>query len=268
MKAQMRDHLSPWLFENSIVNFTGLQSDLFRPVRREEHLRRAFDHLRDALGRRRRLGLKNERQKQRRLTELDELRRRVPAVLYREVAAPDMRVQIGGEAVDSVLDHALIKTAADIGHPFGDRHHGADRGSAAWPAQQMNVGLAEIPQRRGDIAPGGVIERDLALFERFLLDNGLEQPVLVGEIDIQRSLGDAGSTGDFAHAGAVKAEIHEDFAGAGENLPAFGAVLFAGGEGAVGCGCNHWFSFSRKIAPPGRSGKELPFYNIEYSLTE
>src|ERR1700722_18588890 len=112
MKAQMRDHLSPWLFENSIVNFTGLQSDLFRPVRREEHLRRAFDHLCDALGRRRGLGLKNERQKQRGLTDQDELRRRMPAVLDHEVTAPDMRVQIAGEAVDPVLDLGLIKTAA------------------------------------------------------------------------------------------------------------------------------------------------------------
>ena len=71
------------------------------------------------------------------------------------------------------------------------------------------------------------IERDLALFERFLLDDGFEQPVLVGEIDVERALGDAGGAGDFAHAGAVKAEVHEDLAGAVENLAALGAVLVA-----------------------------------------
>ena len=68
----------------------------------------------------------------------------------------------------------------------------------------------------------------LLLFEHFLLDDGFEQPVLVGEIDVERALGDAGGAGDLAHAGAVKAEIHENLAGAVENLPALRAVFVAG----------------------------------------
>ena len=126
----------------------------------------------------------------------------------------------------------FIVAAADLRHPFGDRHHGADRRSAARPAQQLDIGLAELPQRGGDVARGVEIERDLLLVEHFLLDDGLEQPVLVGEIDIQRPLGDAGGAGDLAHAGAVKAQIHEDLAGAVEDLPALGAVLVAGEVGA------------------------------------
>ncbi len=55
---------------------------------------------------------------------------------------------------------------------------------------------------------------------RLLLDDGLEQPVLVGEIDVERALGDAGGAGDLAHAGAVEAEVHEDLAGAVEDLAA------------------------------------------------
>ena len=65
----------------------------------------------------------------------------------------------------------------------------------------------------------------------FLLDDGLEQPVLVGEIDVERALGDAGGAGDLAHAGAVEAQIHEDLAGAVEDLPALGAVFVADERG-------------------------------------
>src|SRR6202007_2154867 len=60
-----------------------LQSNLFRPIRREEHLCRAFDHLRDAFGRGGWCGLKDERQKQRGLAHLHELRRRKLAVVDR-----------------------------------------------------------------------------------------------------------------------------------------------------------------------------------------
>ena len=74
----------------------------------------------------------------------------------------------------------------------------------------------------------------LPLVERFLLDDGFEQPVLVGEIDVQRALGDAGGAGDLAHAGAVKPEIHEDLAGAVEDLPALRAVLVADELESVG----------------------------------
>ena len=58
-----------------------------RPIRRQKHPRRAFDHLRDALGRRRRRGLENERQKQRRLAHQHELRCRELAVVDRKIAS-------------------------------------------------------------------------------------------------------------------------------------------------------------------------------------
>ena len=58
------------------------------PIRREKHPRRAFDHVRDALARRRRRGLENERQKQRRLAHQHELRRRQLAVVDRKIAGP------------------------------------------------------------------------------------------------------------------------------------------------------------------------------------
>ena len=91
----------------------------------------------------------------------------------------------------------------------------------------------------GDVAFGVEIEGDLLLVEHFLLDDGLEQPVLVGEIDVQRPLGYAGGAGDLAHAGAVETQIHEDLAGAGENLPALGAVFVADDVERSAMCCNH-----------------------------
>ena len=138
-----------------------------------------------------------------------------------------MGLEIGGEPVDGALEHLLIEATADFRHPLGDRHHGADRRSAAGPAQQLDIGLPEIPQRGRDVAFGIEIESHLALVEHLLLDNGLEQPVLVGEIDVQRALGDARGAGDLAHAGAIKAQVHEHLARAVENLTALRGVLIA-----------------------------------------
>ncbi len=132
-----------------------------------------------------------------------------------------MHIEIGGEAIDRVRQHVLVIAAADIRHSLGNRHHGTDRRSAARPAHQLDVGLAEFPQRGGNVAFGIEIERNLALLEHLLFDDGFEQPALVGEINVERSLGDPGRAGDFAHAGAVKAQVQEHLAGAVENLTAF-----------------------------------------------
>src|SRR6202022_2707734 len=98
-------------------------------------------------------------------------------------------------------------------------------------------------------------ESHLLLVEHFLLDDGFEQPVLVGEIDIQRSLGDGRRPRDFAHAGAVKPQIHEHLAGASQNLTALGAVLVDDQMESSRISCNHWFSFSGKI-PSVRNAPE------------
>ena len=111
-------------------------------------MRRAFDHLRDLLSRRRRRGLKNKRLEQRRLAHQHELCD--AASLQSSISrSPGLnpRIEIVGEPADGLRDHVLIKAAADLGHPFGDRHHGADRRSAARPAQQFDIGVAEFPQR-------------------------------------------------------------------------------------------------------------------------
>ena len=107
---------------------------------------------RDALGRRRGGGLKNKRQKQRGLAHHRELRCRELAIVDRKIVRPDMGLEIGGEAVDGFLQHAFVKAAPDIRHPLGNRHHGADRRSAARPALHLDIGLAEFPQRGRDVA--------------------------------------------------------------------------------------------------------------------
>ena len=64
-----------------------------------------------------------------------------------EIAGSHMRLEIGGELGDGERHHVVVEAAADLRHPLGDRHHGADRRSAARPAQQLDIGLAELRQR-------------------------------------------------------------------------------------------------------------------------
>ena len=187
----------------------------------QKHPRRAVDHSRDALRRWRRLCLKHERQKQRRLAHLHELRGRKLAVVDRKIVRPDMRLQIIGETVDRLLPARSRRSG--VRPPASARRSPSRCGSTIRrPAgtATADVGPAEFPQRGFDIARGIEIERDLALFERFVLDDGFEQPVLVGEVDVERALGDAGGARDLVHAGAVKAQIHEHLARAVQNLAA------------------------------------------------
>ena len=119
----------------------------------------------------------------------------------------------------------------------------------------MDIGPAEILQRGLGVARGVEIEHDLAVLERFLLDDGFEQRALVGEVDVKRALGDAGGARDLAHAGAVKTEIHEHLAGAVQDLAALGAVLLLDDVEMFAAGCNHWFSVSAKISGSARTMK-------------
>ena len=144
-----------------------------------------------------------------------------------------MGLQILGETVNRLSQHVLVEPAANLRHPLGDRHHGADRRSAAWPAYRTDVGLTEFPQRGFDIAFGIEIVGDLALFERFVLDDGFEKPALVGEVDVERAFGNAGSTRDLVHAGPIKAQIHEHLSRAVQNLAALRTILLAEGMNSV-----------------------------------
>src|ERR1700748_590849 len=57
------------------------------------------------------------------------------------------------------------------------------------------------------------------------MDDRLEQFFLVLEVDIERALGHAGCTGDFAHAGGVESLRQEDGARPIQDLAALGTVL-------------------------------------------
>ena len=108
-------------------------------------------------------------------------------------------------------------------------------GSAAWPAHPADIGPAELPQRGFDIAPGIEIVGDLGLCKRFILDHGFEKPALVGEVDVERALGNAGGARDLVHAGPIKAQIHEHLSRAVQNLPALRTVFLAKGMYRVWC---------------------------------
>ena len=165
-------------------------------------------------------------------------------IVDHEISGLHFGLQVGRQLGNGLGDHLTIVAATDIRHPLGNRHDGADRRSAARPAQQLDIGLAELPKRCRDVALGIKIESHFLLVEHFLLDDRFEQPALVSEIDVQRSLGDAGGSGDLAHAGAVKSEIHEDLAGSVEDLTPLRAFLVRDRVERSGVGCNHWFSFS------------------------
>src|SRR5712671_9271 len=98
-----------------------MRSERLGLIASEKHPRRASNHLRDALRRRRRRGLKNKRKKQRRLAHLHELRRRELAIVYRKILFLDMCLETGGKAADGFLQHMLVVAATDIRHPLGNR---------------------------------------------------------------------------------------------------------------------------------------------------
>ena len=117
------------------------------------------------------------------------------------------------------------------------------------------IGLPKIVQRGLGVARGIEIEHDLAVLERFLLEDGFEQRALVGEINVERALGDAGRARDLAHAGPVKTQIHEHLTGAVQDLAALGAVLLLEDLQMFAAGYNHWFSVSEGFWIGARSMK-------------
>lgn len=82
------------------------------------------------------------------------------------------------------------------------------------------------------------------MLERLLLKDGFEQRAFVGEVDVERALGDLRGARDLAHAGAVETEIHEHLAGSVQDLAALGAVLHLDDVEMFAAGYNHWFSVS------------------------
>ena len=111
------------------------------------------------------------------------------------------------------------------------------------------------------------MKRRLALFEAFLLDDGLEQPMLVGEIDVERALRDAGRAGDLAHAGAVEAQIQEQLARPVEVCRRFELSSSPTREGCAS-GMQPFVQLFSQDPEPKRleRGRYLWFYPREYIL--
>ena len=92
------------------------------------------------------------------------------------------------------------------------RHHG----EVAEPQPHQHGGHVRI----------GLVEAEQVLGQPLLLFDGqrLEQGLLAVEVDVERSLRDAGRLGDLAHAGPVEAGRHEDLARALQDLAALLAL--------------------------------------------
>ena len=69
------------------------------------------------------------------------------------------------------------------------------------------------------------VENSFGLQFAFLLDDGLEQLLLVPEIHIERTLGDAGGAGNVVHAGRIEALGQENGTGPFDDLTPLGAVF-------------------------------------------
>ena len=194
------------------------------------------------------------------------------AIVDREIAGRDMGLEIGGEAVDGLLQHACHNSGGR--HPASVRQSPSRCGSPSRRRAGTATGYrpGRIPAAWSSTSrAGSKLKATWPCSSASSSTMASNSAVLVGEIDVERALGDAGGAGDLAHAGAVKAEIHEHLAGAIENLAALRAVLVADEMKRVRGGCNHWFSFSGKISTPGiRIGRGFRSMVVsrEYNLTE
>ena len=180
----------------------------------------------------------------------------------------DMRGEIVGETADGVLQHIVRRSG---GRPPASARRSPSRcGSRSRRPAGTASGYRRRPNSRSVVSTsraGSKLKATLPCSSCFFLDDRLEQPVLVGEVDIERALGDAGGAGDLAHAGAVEAEIHEDLSRAVENLAALRRILFADESESVGSRCNHWFIFASRfskaamafagISAYGRAGRNI-----------
>ena len=115
------------------------------------------------------------------------------------------------------------------------------------------AGLIRVGQRGSCAAgTGGTGWRRDIVVEVLLLDDRLEQVMLVGEVDVERALRHAGDAGNFAHAGAVEAEIEKYASRSVEDLLPLGGIFLArprcGFAQGLGARCNHLFSVTGSCA--------------------
>ena len=87
-------------------------------------------------------------------------------------------LKMAGKTIDGLLQHALVVATADLRHALGDRHHGADRRSAVGAGGSCRCRPRRIPAAWWRHRPTHRNRGDLALLQRRLLDDGLEQAVL------------------------------------------------------------------------------------------
>ncbi|MNY36336.1 hypothetical protein D3C86_1708180 [compost metagenome] len=118
------------------------------------------------------------------------------------------------------------KTLRQLRHAIDDTDHRAHGGNHVGTDHLVGKSLAELFQPLAyllgalkNMAHGG------GEFVAVMVDERNEQIFLVGEVDIDRALGNARFPGDVVHAGGVEALALEHAPGAGQNLVAFGRVF-------------------------------------------
>ena len=121
---------------------------------------------------------------------------------------------------------AFVKTRAKLGNPVGDADHRALRLDDLGRGDLDGQHLAELHQRLAQVV--GAVEHVIHVLEdgaALFLDQRFEQLFLVGEVDIDRALGDAGFARDVVHRGGFEALVDEDTAGAFDDLAALDRIL-------------------------------------------
>ncbi len=134
--------------------------------------------------------------------------------------------QIVRELGDADSRPGFVENPADLRHPVGDRHHNAERRGFIPLAQEVEIGRAKPGENGVDVTIGRIeVERILGVHLAFLVNDGREQLLLIGEIDVERALRHPCRTGDVVHAGGIEAMLQEDGARPLDNLPPLGVIF-------------------------------------------
>ncbi|SJM28375.1 hypothetical protein BQ8482_110305 [Mesorhizobium delmotii] len=143
-----------------------------------------------------------------------------------EQASLDGGIQKNNDLVMAAFRAAFVKTRAKFGNPVRRADYRALRLDDLGRGDLEGQHLAELHQRLAKVV--GAVEHIVHVLEdraALFLDQRFEQLFLVGEVDIDRALGNAGLAGDVVHRRRFKALVDEDTTRAFDDLAALDRVL-------------------------------------------
>ena len=166
------------------------------------------------------------------MQRIEELRSGQLAIRYGQYAGCHLILKIARDARDTGGRTGGVKARADLRHAFGNGDYRAERRDAMRLTQEANEVAAKPRQHALHVVILRIEGEDLlGLCPALLSDDFLKERLLGIEIDVERSLGDFGLTGDVAHACGIEALTEKHGAGTEEDLATLGAFLVIGDLG-------------------------------------